>query len=93
MVNYVYHEELSAFDTINNKAYIQSSTIPAVQLLQKDPLEWNKKDFKYIKTVVHPDKGGNSEDFPTIITFQKQVEDEAWIYQNLLPYYYPISKP
>jgi hypothetical protein len=86
LINYVYHEELSAINIVINKPYIQLSAILAVQLLlQKHPLQWSKKDFKNIKLVVHPDKGGKAEDFRTVNAFQEQVGDKDQIYQNLLP--------
>ncbi|MEI6187916.1 MAG: hypothetical protein WCP46_05385, partial [Alphaproteobacteria bacterium] len=85
LINYVYHEELSAINTVINKLYIQSSTNPAVQLLlQKHPLQWSKKDFKNIKLVVHPDKGGEAEDFRTVNAFEEQVGNKDQMCQNLL---------
>jgi len=85
LINYVYHEELSAINAVINKPYVQSYAIPAIQLLlQKHPLEWSEKDFKKIKLVVHSDKGGSDEDFRTVNTFQEQVGDKDHIYQNLL---------
>ncbi len=86
LINYVYHEELSAINTVINQPYVQSSEIPTVQLLlQKHPLQWSKKDFKQIKLVVHPDKGGEAEDFHTVNAFEELVGDKDQMYQNLLP--------
>ncbi len=86
LINYVYHNELLAINTVINKPYIQSSVIPDVKsLLHKHPLEWSKNDFKKIKLIVHPDKGGNDEDFRAVDEFQKQIEDKEQMYQNLLP--------
>jgi hypothetical protein len=85
LINYVYHDELLAINGLITKPYIQSSEIPAVQLLlQKHPSEWNKNDFKKIKLVVHPDKGGNDEDFRTINAFQEQLGNKEQMCQNLL---------
>jgi len=86
LINYVYYDELSAIKAVINKPYIQLSAISDVQsLLQKHPFQWSEKDFRKIKLVVHPDKGGNDEDFRTINAFQEQVGDKDQMYQNLLP--------
>jgi len=86
LINYVYQDELLAINTVIRKPYVKPSTIPNIQLvLQKHPLEWNYGDFKKIKLIVHPDKGGNSEDFLTVNVFQKQVGDKDQMYQSLLP--------
>ena len=86
LINYVYYDELSAIKAVINKPYIQSSAIPDVQsLLQKHPFQWSEKDFRKIKLVVHPDKGGNDKDFRTINAFQEQVGNKEQMYQNLLP--------
>jgi preprotein translocase subunit SecA len=85
LMNYVYHKELSAINTVINKPYIQLSEKPDIKLLlKKHPLEWNKNDFKKIKLVVHPDKGGNNEDFHVVNTFQEQTGDKQQVYQNFL---------
>jgi len=86
LINYVYYDELSVINSVINKPYIQSSANPDVQsILHKHPLQWNEKDFKKIKLVVHPDKGGNDEDFRTVNAFQEQVGDKEQMYKNLLP--------
>ncbi len=85
LMNYAYHDELSAINAVLNKPYLQSSAIFDVKaLLQKHPLQWSDKDFKKIKLLVHPDKGGNDEDFRTVNDFQKQLGDKEQMYQNLL---------
>jgi hypothetical protein len=81
VLNYVYYNKLLAINSIINKHYIQSSDITQ-SVIQKHPLEWTKQDFKQIKLVVHPDKGGNDGDFSTVNAFQEQVVDRDELYQN-----------
>ena len=84
ILNYVYYEEVVGVNSVISKEYVQGSTNSGVQeVLKKHPFTWDKKDFKKLKLVVHPDKGGNAEDFRAINGFEDQIGKTERIYENI----------
>jgi hypothetical protein len=84
ILNYVYYEEVVGVNSVIGKQYVQESTNNGAQeVLQKHPFTWDKKDFKKLKLVVHPDKGGNAEDFRAINEFEDQIGKTERIYENI----------
>ena len=57
ILNYVYYEEVVGVNSVISKEYVQGSTSNGIQeVLKKHPFSWDKKDFKKLKLVVHPDR-------------------------------------
>lgn len=84
LLNYAYHQELTEINHLLSKEYVQSSSLNGIQtVLQKHPYEWSKQDFRKIKLIVHPDKGGSAEDFHAISDFETLVKDTDKIFENL----------
>jgi hypothetical protein len=72
VLDYVYKEELSGVKALLTKEYVKSSD-RMQPLLDKHILDWTKKDFKQVKLLVYPDKGGDAEDFRTLNAFEEQL--------------------
>jgi ankyrin repeat protein len=74
LINYLYNQDILEVNGIIGKDYITSSKISGIKsVLAKHPLEWDKQDFRKMKLVVHPDKGGNAADFNAIDQFENKV--------------------
>ena len=85
LLKYIYHEELIEINQLLAKEYVMSSLASGMQIvLQKHPYEWDKQDFRKIKLIVHPDKGGSAEDFRLLNDFETQVKNTDEIYKNLV---------
>jgi len=71
LLNYMYAKKMADIQLILSKEYILvSKVIGLKEVLQKSPLQWNKKDFGILYKAVHPDKSGDNEDFVKIREFQ-----------------------
>ncbi len=85
LLNYIYHEKLIPINQLLAKEYVKSNSANGMQvILQKHPYEWDKQDFRKIKLIVHPDKGGSAEDFRTLNDFETRMKNTDKIYENLL---------
>jgi hypothetical protein len=84
LLNYVYGENIVAVNAILSKSYIKDSQDSGVQeILQKSPFEWSKKDFNKINLIIHPDKGGDAEDFKIIQEFKESRGPQENLDDNL----------
>ena len=69
MLRYVFSDELKQVGEVigRTRSRIDSTSNRKLKnTLLKDPIHWDKKDQRSINLVLHPDKGGNSEDFQLV---------------------------